>query len=71
MKITFEYRNEVYDKLEDAEDAVAEYVGQNMNNQDPRDSGEYESECLNEIEVYVDGEWYGDVEQALKAGLVD
>ena len=53
----FEYRDVMYDRLADAEDAVANYIGQNMNNIDPKSTEKFADECMDYIFIYVDGEY--------------
>jgi len=47
------YRNHTYNSLDEAHEAVADYVGQNYNNIDPYTTIEFEEEC-EEIEECLD-----------------
>lgn len=55
----YEYQGIKYDRLDLAEDAVAAYIGQNMNNIDPKSTEKFADECMEYIYMYVDGKCKG------------
>ena len=59
----FEYRDVMYDTLALAEDAVADYIGQNMNNIDPKSTEKFADECMESIYIYVDDELQGSLSE--------
>ena len=67
----FEYRDVMYNRLADAEDAVADYIGQNMNNIDPKSTEKFANECIDSIYIYVDGELQGSLSEffGIKGGI--